>query len=411
MIPPFRRHTRRWRTTWLAALLLAGTFVAHGFLMVADRRKLPAVPSRRKIPAPFPAAPAASSSPSKEDPSIDGNVPRPTDVTRRPRSRPGREPLFASTAATSPSLAGPPGGATRRTKRNKYADFSKADRAEHDPFEALVEESERKLRSLREMADPVRRREEEIRKAASQAPPEASRPLEFPNVTGIDPYDPTTFGYVEIGTIVGPHGVHGWTKVQGCTDFPERLTRAGMPLHLKPHRKRAPRKVTLAGGKMIDQDSFLVQLQGVYNRTAALKLKGATLYYATQQDTVVKKDDEMLVSDLVGLQVYTVGNDKGGDPTLVGHVQGIVLAEELCAIPGLLHDQIEVALAAPESALPKPGRPQNLVLIPLVPEIVPKIDLVGNMILLDPPAGLLDLIYVREEKVRIKGLLAPSVDD
>jgi ribosomal 30S subunit maturation factor RimM len=185
-----------------------------------------------------------------------------------------------------------------------------------------------------------------------------------------------------------------------------------MPLHLKPHRKRALRKTTFANGKMIEKDSFLVQLQGVYDRTAAQKLKGATLCYATQQDTVVKDDDEVIVSDLVGLDVYTLSSDENQEPTLVGHVQGVVLAEDLCDIPWLLHDQIEVALACGNDS-PRPGRrPQDLVLIPLVPEIVPKIDLEGNMILVDPPAGSLDLLtYVREEKVRIKGLLAPTRED
>lgn len=32
------------------------------------------------------------------------------------------------------------------------------------------------------------------------------------------PYDPQTFGYIEIGTIVGAHGVAGWMKVKGTSD-------------------------------------------------------------------------------------------------------------------------------------------------------------------------------------------------
>jgi len=302
-----------------------------------------------------------------------------------------------------------------KRKKNKYSQFSKADKIEKDPLEALLEESERKLQSLREEMDPVLRKKREQERNIPAPPPEASTRLEFPNNKDIDPYDPTTFGYMEIGTIVGPHGVHGWTKVEGCTDFPERLTRAGMPLHIKPARKRAPRKVTLAGGKFIGDDQFLVQLQGIYNRTAAKKLRGATLYYATQQDTVELQDDEMIVSDLVGLEVYRILGEEGKDDDnqprrLVGTVVGVVLAEEMCSIPGLLHDQIEVGLVNEEEQPPTPGRPQDLVLIPLVPEIVPKIDLAEKMLLVDPPSGLLDLTYVREEKVKIKALLPPAKD-
>jgi hypothetical protein len=58
----------------------------------------------------------------------------------------------------------------------------------------------------------------------------------------------------------------------------------------------------------------------------------------------------------------------------------------------------------------KPGIPKDLVMIPLVPEIVPKIDLAEKVILINPPSGLLDLTYIREEKVRIKGFLPPAKD-
>ncbi len=400
MILMHRCHKRTWATTQLIAFLLVVTTTmafVHGFLIIEQRLSLLHGPSKRKISSSY----LASASARKEDPETAGDV-RTSNGKRPTNGGSTEKPLFAPSSG---------GASTRKTKTNKYADFSKVDNNAQDPFEVLVEESRQKLQSLQDATNSTKRREQEIQRAESQAPAEATKQLEFPDITKIDPYDPTTFGYVEIGTILGPHGVHGWTKVKGCTDFPERLTRPGMPLHLKPHRKRAPRKTTVANGKMIDQDSFLVQLQGVYDRTAAQKLKGATLYYATQQDTVVKDDDEVIVSDLVGLDVYTLSSDEKQEPTLVGHVQGVVLAEDLCDIPWLLHDQIEVALARGNDS-PRPGRrPQDLVLIPLVPEIVPKIDLEGNMILVDPPAGLLDLTYVREEKVRIKGLLAPARED
>ena len=291
----------------------------------------------------------------------------------------------------------------RKKKKNKYAKFSKADKIELDPLEALVQESEQKLQSieLEKELDEKNKRQVEL-----PPPPEGStKKLEFPNNSMIDPYDPTTFGFVEIGSIMGPHGVHGWVKVKGSTDFPERLTRPGMPLHVKPLKKRAPRKVTLAAGKFLGDDQFLIQLQGYYDRTESQTLKGSTLYYATQQDSV-KDEDEIVLSELVGLKVYRT-DDQDDKQILVGTVLGVVLAEEMCAIPGLLHDQLEIGMAKDENDM-DPKAPQDLLLIPLVPEIVPKIDLEKEMILVDPPAGLLDLTYVREEKVKIKGLLASA---
>jgi 16S rRNA processing protein RimM len=296
----------------------------------------------------------------------------------------------------------------KNKKKNKYTQFSKADKIEKDPFDALLEESQQKLQSLQKELNPLQQRKLQQEQAIPKPPPEVVKKLEFPNNKDIDPYDPSTFGYVEIGTIQGPHGVHGWAKVQGCTDFPERLTRAGTLLHIKAPKKRAPRKITLASGKFLGSDQFLVQLQGIFDREAAKQLRGSTLYYAKQQNSVELQDDEVIVSDLVGLEVYQVSTENDAENRrLIGTVLGVVLAEEMCAIPGLLHDQIEVGLIRPDRT-PKPGQPQDLVLIPMVPEIVPRIDLSEKLILVDPPAGLLDLTYVREEKVRIKGLLAPA---
>ena len=300
----------------------------------------------------------------------------------------------------------------RKKKKNKYAKFSKADKIELDPFEALIQESEQKLQSIELENDKL---EKQKRKPLPPPPEASTKTLEFPNNKDIDPYDPQSFGFVEIGSILGPHGVHGWVKVAGCTDFPERLTRAGIPLHMKPVRKRAPRKVTLAAGKFLGDDQFLIQLQGYYDRTASQTLKGSTLYFATQQDSVERKDDEIVLNELIGLSVYRTTEDGDDEEEgLVGTILGVVLAEEMCAIPGLLHDQLEIGVTRNSSSSEEPDAPgslQDLLLIPLVPEIVTKIDLENQMILVDPPAGLLDLTYVREEKVKLKGLLAPAKED
>ena len=303
-------------------------------------------------------------------------------------------PLFTALNAVVEGDSGSPEKRTRKRKKNKYAKFSKTDEVEIDPFEVMIEESKQKVLKLEE---------EQVKKTIPEIPipEEANQRLAFPNNKDIDPYDPTTFGYVEIGTILGPHGVHGWTKVKGCTDFPERLTRAGMLLHIKPFRKRAPRKIILAGGKYTGANSFIIQLQGIYDREAAQTVKGATLYYATQQDNV-STDDDMLISDLVGLQVFLE------DDTLVGTVRGVVLAEEMCSIPGLGHDMLEIEVVSDGHRDLR--KPKDLVLVPLVPEIVPRIDLASKIIQITPPPGLLGLTYVRQEKVIIKGFLPPAKD-
>lgn len=79
------------------------------------------------------------------------------------------------------------------------------------------------------------------------------------------------------------------------------------------------------------------------------------------------------------------------------------MGSEMCAIPGLGQDLLEVALPSPHG-----GQSEDLVLIPFVPEIVSSVNLDGKMVSIVPPTGLLDLSYRREEKVRIKGLLPPA---
>jgi len=63
-----------------------------------------------------------------------------------------------------------------------------------------------------------------------------------------------------------------------------------------------------------------------------------------------------------------------------------------------------------ELSLPRESgqKEQELVLIPFVPEIVYHVELKQKRVYIDPPAGLLDLTFVKEEKVRIKGFLPPG---
>ena len=99
----------------------------------------------------------------------------------------------------------------------------------------------------------------------------------------------------------------------------------------------------------------------------------------------------------------TVTGENSVSGKFVGTVGGVVLAEEMCSIPGLGQDLLEVIL--PRGRLGIPSWRDEMVLIPLVPSIVPTIDIERRILYIDPPSGLLDLTYVKEENVRIKGFL------
>ena len=316
----------------------------------------------------------------------------------------------------------------RRQKKNKYATFSKIGNETADPFEVLLQESERKNRELIEQ----QQRDLELRQKRSRPQPEIKPlpKLEFPDTQTIDPYDPQTFGYVELGSVLGAHGVHGWLKVRaslgavlpapapattsaGATvSWQSRLCSPGVR-HIKPANKRAPRRVILLQGRHRQADEYLVQLGDVHDRDSAQKLRGATLYIREEQQreedsentdkTTVDEKEEYFVQDLVGLEVYLTGTKQ-----FVGTVRGVVFAEEICSVPGLGHDYLELLL--PRGVGGTASWKDELVLVPLVPQNVPHVDITNGEIYLDPPVGLLDLTYIRQEKTRIKGFLPSSSD-
>lgn len=282
-----------------------------------------------------------------------------------------------------------------------------------DPLESMINESRTKMEELRRG---------ELEPEPSKLEKRERNKRNFPDTKAIDPYDPTTYGYIELGTIIGAHGVKGMLKLTSITDFSQhRLCQPGTR-HIKPPNRRSPREVQLVEGRPIRSDSatvgsdtkpiYLIRLGNVANREEALKMRGCVLY-ALQEETVheLLEEDEYIVSDLIGLNVFlddTANDNAGGgfEDSFVGNIRGVVMGSEMCAVPGLGQDLLEVVL--PGSASKQGGQSEQLVLIPFVPDIVSSVNLAERMVSIIPPAGLLDLAYRREEKVRIKGLLPPA---
>eukprot|EP00985_Skeletonema_marinoi_P029017 scaffold26499_cov88-Skeletonema_marinoi.AAC.2 len=210
-------------------------------------------------------------------------------------------------------------------------------------------------------------------------------------------------------------------KLTATTDFGEhRLCEPGTR-HIKPANRRSPREVELVEGRPIRSETattgtdtkpmYLIRLASVEDREEALKMRGYVLYSLTEEKVdEYLEDDEYIVSDLVGLNVFLdescSDQSSGGsfEDMFVGNIRGVVLGSEMCAVPGLGQDLLEIALPSSHG-----GQSENLVLVPFVPEIVCNVDLDGKMVMITPPNGLLDLSYRREEKVRIKGLLPASI--
>jgi hypothetical protein len=107
----------------------------------------------------------------------------------------------------------------RRQKVNKYK--KKSESNDKDPLELLIEESKTKLEEINKARNPKGRNTriatEELEELKS-----APRQFVFPDNKDIDPSDPTSFGFIEIGTVVGPHGVYGEIKVKSSSGFSQR---------------------------------------------------------------------------------------------------------------------------------------------------------------------------------------------
>lgn len=133
-------------------------------------------------------------------------------------------------------------------------------------------------------------------------------------------------------------------------------------------------------------------------------MKGCEVFLRSEVDDIdLESGDDLDVSEwkvstLVGLEVREGGR-------AVGIVAAVVLAADVHP-SGLGSDMLEVTLAKEDGEVEV-----KTALVPLVKEIVPVVDVEGGFLEVTPPPGLLDLAVVKEEKVRIRGLLAPAAQE
>ena len=92
----------------------------------------------------------------------------------------------------------------------------------------------------------------------------------------LDPSDPSSFGYMHIGSIIGPHGVKGEVKLKTDTDFSHARLAEGSILYVKKPSRRAPRPIEVAASRSVatgnngssgkGTGTFLVKIKGISSR-------------------------------------------------------------------------------------------------------------------------------------------------
>ncbi len=171
--------------------------------------------------------------------------------------------------------------------------------------------------------------------------------------------------WLVIGQIVAPQGLDGSVRVFPDSDFPERFLEPG-PRWLKTSPQTDPIPVTLVKGRWLSGPGLFVLTFAEYqSREAAEHLRGSQLVVAAD-DRPPLEPDEFHLMDLIGLEVFVPPGELA-----VGTVQGLVNAG---------NDLLEVTLHNPAG---------QTVLVPLVREIVPRIDLERKRLELTPPNGLI----------------------
>lgn len=163
-----------------------------------------------------------------------------------------------------------------------------------------------------------------------------------------------------LGVVIGAHGVRGLVKVKPFTDEPGAVAAYG-PVETRD----GARRFRIEAKGMV-KDAVLCALEGVADRDAADALRGTELYVLRDRLPALSSvdgdaDESWYQADLVGLKA--LGLD------------GAVLGEVLAVQNFGAGDLLELRLEGEKSSL----------LIPFTRECVPRVDVAGGFVTIDPP--------------------------
>ncbi|PKL74995.1 MAG: 16S rRNA processing protein RimM [Candidatus Melainabacteria bacterium HGW-Melainabacteria-1] len=171
--------------------------------------------------------------------------------------------------------------------------------------------------------------------------------------------------YLTLGKIVSPHSLRGALKVYSLSDFPERFLELETIWLLKdPEAETARGPIRILEAQPYKGNTFLIQLEGVPDRTAAEAFVG--LYVGLPADQAMDlPEDTFYARDLIGFEVCDTA--------------GTVLGEVANLIQG--HQDLIV--------LRTPAETEHW--IPFVRALVPEVDMRARRLVVAPLEGLLEL--------------------
>jgi 16S rRNA processing protein RimM len=165
--------------------------------------------------------------------------------------------------------------------------------------------------------------------------------------------------------VIRPHGIRGEVAVEVRTDDPDERFAAGSVLGTDPP---AAGPLTVESVRW-HSGRLLVSFAEIADRTQAESLRGVWLTVDAAQVATPEDPDEFHDHQLVGLMVLTAAGEPVGVVTDVRH-----------------HGQ-DLLVIEPPAGSPRRGE----ILVPFVASIAVDVDVAGGRMVIDPPAGLLDL--------------------
>jgi 16S rRNA processing protein RimM len=169
-----------------------------------------------------------------------------------------------------------------------------------------------------------------------------------------------------VGRVIRAHGIRGEVAVEVHTDDPAERFANGSVLKTDPP---SAGPLTVAATRW-NTGRLLVSFAGVSDRTDAEALRGVWLTVDAAEVTGERSEDGVYHdSQLAGLTVVTTGGEMVGIVTEVRH-----------------HGQ-DLLVVEPAAGSPRRGE----ILVPFVAQIAVEVDMTAKRLVIDPPAGLLDL--------------------
>jgi 16S rRNA processing protein RimM len=166
---------------------------------------------------------------------------------------------------------------------------------------------------------------------------------------------------VTVGRIGRAHGIKGEVGIDVRTDEPDRRFADGATVVTDA---KVSRTLTIASSRW-HSGKLLVKFAEVPDRTAAEQLRNLVIQYEIDEDERPEDPEEYYDRDLIGLAVRTTDGAEVGEVTDVVHLPA--------------QDLLEIRRTA-----------GNLVLVPMVEELVPEIDIDKRYVVVADRPGLLD---------------------